>query len=153
MRASVLNPSISHCMISVCAAGNKQKGLLNLQFRGRQLLFALSLLKGLSPRLFPAAQRELPAHCLIRSVRQNRAQLSKLTFSAIICQPKPTKSSLKVRQAVFSSPLALLRERCNISRRKILSGCWLAGAPEAAGTARAQCPESCINSAERIVEF
>jgi hypothetical protein len=46
MRASIPNPSISHCTISVCAAGNKQKGLLNLQFRGRQLLFALSLLKG-----------------------------------------------------------------------------------------------------------
>ena len=108
MRAGVLNPSISHCTISVCAAGNKQKGLLNLQFRGRQLLFALSLLKGLSPRLFPAAQRELPAHCLIRSVSQNRAQLSMLTFSAINCQPKPTKSSLMVRQAVFSSYRAVL---------------------------------------------
>ena len=42
---------------------------------------------------------------------------------------------------------------CGWVGRRILSGCWLAGALEAADTARAQCPESCINSAERIVEF
>ena len=57
------------------------------------------------PRLFPAAQRELPAHCLIRSVSQNRAQLSMLAFSAINCQPKPTQSSLMVQQPPFQQAM------------------------------------------------